>query len=106
MNAYYNNSKANNSNNDIFRTYLLGEAAPAPAWKRHADTLLAFLVSLITVLAGSTARRIYRVFSVAVLLVSLVGLIAAIEAGNLGLGLGFVLGSALLALEFFTLRKL
>ena len=107
MNAYYHNTNKNISNNDIFKAYLLGEAvAPAPSWKRHADSILAFFVSLLALLTCSTARRLVRVFSVAVLLVALVGVIGAVEAGTLGLGWGFTLGVALLGIEFFTLRKL
>ena len=106
MNAYYNNSANSNSNNDIFRAYLLGETAPAPTWKRRTDCVLAVIIALLTILTCSTARRIYRVFSVAILLVALIGIIGAVELGTLGLGMGFVLGSSLLVLEFFTLRGL
>ena len=106
MNAYYHNSRDNNSNNDIFRAYFLGSAKPAPTWKRYADSILAVLVAIISVLTCSTARRLLRVFSVAALLVAFIGLIGAMESGTLGLGMGFLIGLTLLGLEFLTLRKL
>lgn len=106
MNAYYDKTRENNSNNDILRAYLLGNAAPAPTWKRHADSLLAFFIALVSVLTSAAARRIYRVLSVALLLLSLICVIGAVESGALGLGSGFLFGAILLALEYLTLRKL
>ncbi|MBE6589754.1 MAG: hypothetical protein E7643_06195 [Ruminococcaceae bacterium] len=105
MNAYYNKQEHSISNNDIFRAYLLGDAAPVPTWKRRADTILAMLLACIAALTGSTARRIWRAFSVAILLIALIGVIGAIEVGALGLGMGFLLGSLLIGLEFLCLRR-
>ena len=105
MNAYYNNKSDINSNNDIFKTYLLGDTTPAPMWKRRSDAFLAVLMVLVSILTGSTARRLVRVFSVAVLLVALIGVIGAVESGSIGPGLGFLIGSSLLVLEYLCLRK-
>ncbi len=105
MNAYYNNKREINSNNDIFKNYLLGEATPAPMWKRRSDAVLAIIMAILSILTGSTARRIVRVFSVALLLVALVGVIGAVEIGAIGLGLGFLIGSCILVLEYLCLRK-
>ena len=104
MNAYYNNSKRRNSNNDIFERYFRGEAI-LPAHKRFADRLLSLLSSLLTILTGSVARRLLRVATVALLLVGMIGIIGAMEGGAVTLGFGFTVGVILLLLEFFCLHK-
>ena len=105
MNAYYNNSRHYNSNNDIFTAYFYGESVRVPAWKRFVDSLLSYLGILLAALSGTVAKRLYKAASVALCLVGVIGLIGAMESGAISLGLGVLIALPLLAIEFFTLRK-
>lgn len=105
MNAYYNNNRTKNSNNDIFADLLMGRENAVPTWKRNADRLLSLLAAMIAVLTGSVARRILRVVTFTLILFGLIAVIGAVEAGTLGLGAALLISLPLLALEYLCLRK-
>lgn len=105
MNAYYNNNRTNNSNNEIFLDLLIGGKRTVPAWKRNADKLLALLAAMVAVLTGSVARRILRVVTFTAILLGLIAVVGAVEAGTLGIGTALLISLPLLALEYLCLRK-
>ena len=105
MNISYQNNGQVYSNNDIFESYFYGNVKSVPSWKKLADRLLAYLCTLLSVLSGAVAKRIYKVSSVALCLVGIIGLIGAMESGAMPLWLGILTSIPLIAIEFFTLRK-
>ncbi|MBQ7334913.1 MAG: hypothetical protein IJW92_00345 [Clostridia bacterium] len=105
MNAYYPKSANVNSNNDIFKGYLNKGEQAVIGWSKRLDQLLCWLSMMVRALTGEKVLRIARVSGVAVCLVGLIGVIGAMESGALGLGLGIVIATVFIGIEYLCLRR-
>lgn len=99
MNTYFEKNEQINSNKRIIDAYF-GESAKRES---RLSALLSLLLHLWQILTSATARRIAKAASVAVALVALVGVVGAIERGSLGIGIGLLLGAAVIAVEYICL---
>ena len=104
MNISYQNNGQVYSNNDIFADYFNVGARPNKM-RKAADALLAALSLILTFLTATRTRAIARAVCFGVCLVGFVGIIGAMETGAISLGLGLVLGAALLGIEVLCLRR-
>ena len=105
MNAYYQQKGRINSNNDIFEAYFMEGNVRISFWKRLADQLLAILSILLTFAVSAPVRRFLRVSGTALSLIGMVGTIGAVECGAIGLGMGVLIGLALVGIELLCLRR-
>lgn len=104
MNTYFERDGEFNSNKRIIDAYLADQSVSVGAWRGRMEQVLFVLISILRVLTCEKARRICKAISLAVCLVAFVGIIGAMEHGVLSLGGGFLIGAALIAIEFFCLR--
>ena len=105
MNRYFENNDQYISNKRIFEAYFTEKTvAPSPA-KKMLDSLLSVLLSILAILSGSVAKRLYRVGAVAACMIGFVGMIGAVERGTLSMGVAFLIGIALLGIEIICLKK-
>ena len=103
MNTYFEHNEQISSNKRIMNAYF-GESARCESRVSKAfEAVLSFLLALVRFFTSASVRNVVRVSSVAVSLVALLGVAGAIESGSLGLGLGLVLGLAIIAIEYFCL---
>lgn len=104
MNVPYQNNSGVYSNNDIFADYFQ-VGTKTSKMRKAADALLAALSCILTFLTAARTRTLARAFGFGLCLVGFVGLIGAMEVGSVSLGLGLVLGAALLGIELLCLRR-
>ena len=104
MNISYQNNGRIYSNNDIFADYFNVCARPSKM-RKAADALLAALSLILAFLTATRTRVVLRATGFGLSLVSFVGIIGAMESGAISLGLGLVLGGAILAIELLCLRR-
>ena len=104
MNISYQNNGRIYSNNDIFADYFNVGTKPSKM-RKAADALLAALSLILTFLTATRTRAIARAVGFGLCLVGFVGIIGAMETGAVSLGLGLVLGAALLGIEVLCLRR-
>ena len=104
MNVSYQNNGRIYSNNDIFADYFNVGARPSKM-RKAADAILAALSLILTFLTAARTRVIARTVGFGLTLVGFVGIIGAMEAGTISLGLGLILGAALLGIEVLCLRR-
>ncbi len=103
MNISYQNNGQVYSNNDIFAEYFNAGARPSKM-RKAADALLAALSLVLAFLTASRTRTVARCVGFGLCLVGFIGIIGAMESGAIALGLGLVLGAALLGIEALLLR--
>lgn len=101
MNTYYERNSQVASNNDIFEAYFNTETKT----RKALDNLLCMLAALLAALSGARVRTIVRAASLGLCLVAFIGIIGAMESGALGLGMGVLIGSLILGVEFLCLRR-
>ena len=104
MNACFDKNEEFYSNKRIMEAYFGEAVKTASVGQRLLDSILSKLFFLIRLLSCSTARRIAKATAVAVTLVAFIGVIGAMEAGSISLGLGLLIGAALLGIEYLCLR--
>ena len=104
MNAYYNNKRLVDSNNDIIEAYFTEKIIHRGAFFRALEWLLALVFALIGSMCSAKARRIYRASAVALSLVGMIGVIGAMESGALGMGMGLLIGALFIGVELLALR--
>ena len=104
MNISYQNNGRIYSNNDIFADYLNVGARPSKM-RKAADAMLAALSLILAFLTSARTRVVARTIGFSLTLVGFVGIIGAMEAGSISLGMGLVLGAALLGIEVLCLRR-
>ena len=104
MNISYQNNGQVYSNNDIFADYFNVGARPNKM-RKAVDALLAALSLILAFLTATRTRTVARVTGFGLCLVGFVGVIGAMETGAISLGLGLVLGAALLGIEVLCLRR-
>ena len=104
MNISYQNNEHIYSNNDIFSDYF-NVGTRHSKMRKAVDAVLAALSVILAFLTCARTRVIARVLGFGLCLVGFVGVIGAMESGALGLGLGLVLGAALLGIEVLCLRR-
>ena len=104
MNISYQNNSGVYSNNDIFADYFQ-VGTRASKMRKAADALLAALSLILTFLTAARTRVVARATGFGLCLVGFVGVIGAMEAGSISLGLGLILGAALLGIELLCLRR-
>ncbi len=105
MNAYYQQNRSSNSNNDIFEAYFFEGTVRVSAWRKAADQVLAFLAAILNFLVSVPVRRFLRVGGTALALVGMIGVIGAMESGALSLFAGLLIALALIGLEVLCLRR-
>ena len=104
MNISYQNNERVYSNNDIFGDYF-NVGTRTSKMRKAADAMLAVLSLILTFLTAARTRVIARTVGFGLTLVGFVGIIGAMEAGTISLGLGLILGAALLGIEVLCLRR-
>ncbi len=103
MNTYFERNEQITSNKRIIDAYFGETARRASRPSRAIEAVLSLLLRLWQILTCATARRIAKAVSVAAALVAIVGVVGAIERGSLGIGMGLLLGAAVIAVEYFCL---
>ena len=105
MNRYYDQNEQFRSNNRIFEGYFTESRKSVGGVQRRLDALLSILYAILVMLTSERAIRLGRVLGVVGSLVGMGVLFAAIEAGSVGLGVGLLLGSLLVGIEYLCLRR-
>ena len=101
MNKYYVTNEQFNSNKRIFEAYYKEAEIKPSILQRVAD----FWLALLSVLTSERARTVAKAASVALCLIGLIGIAGAIENGTLSIGVGILVATVLLGIEFFSLKK-
>ena len=104
MNAYFEKAESFDSNKRIMEAYFGEAVTTVGAGQKLLENLLSKLLWILRILTCTTVRRIAKATAVAVTLVAFIGVIGAMEAGSVSLGLGLVIGAALLGIEYLCLR--
>lgn len=104
MNASCEKNNAFNSNTRIYEGYFTDALVGQNSRSHRVDVWLSALLSLLHILSSPTVRRLCKTVLVALCLVGFVGIVGAVEQGTLGMGAGFLLGGALVAIEYLCLR--
>ena len=104
MNAYFDHNERIDTNKRIIDAYFSDVTTAPGALSRAIDAVLAFLFAMWKALTSDVARRIAKALVVALSLVGLVGIVGAMERGTLALGVGLVIGLALVGIEYLCLR--
>ena len=73
--------------------------------RKAADALLAALSLILAFLTAARTRAVVRAVGFGLCLVGFVGIIGAMETGAISLGLGLLLGAALVGIEVLCLRR-
>ena len=105
MNRYFDNNDQYISNKRIFEAYFTEKAVAPSSAKKALDSLLSILLSILAILSGSVAKRLYKVGAVVLCMIAFVGMIGAVERGTLSMGVAFLIGIALLGIEIICLKK-
>ena len=105
MNVYMNKNEDYNSNNRIIEAYFTENARPAGALQKALDSLLAFLYSVLQAISLEKICRGVKILSTVGCLLGLLGTVCAIENDTLGIGMGLLLGSALILIEYLCLKS-
>ncbi len=105
MNTCFDKNSEFDSNKRIIEAYFGEDAIPSSPWRKYAEQLLFLLSALLRVLTCTKARRICKAVSLALCLVGFIGIIGAMERGVIGLGLGLLIGIAIIGIEALCLRS-
>ena len=104
MNRSYTENDQFISNSGIY-AQLYGEAEfDKKSIRSKLNVLLFKLYSLIEILVGATALRLYKVAGAALSLIGIIGIAGAIETGRLSIVAGLFLCALLLGVEYVCLR--
>ncbi len=104
MNVSYQREGRVCSNNDIFEAYFNAGVRPSKM-RKAVDSMLAALSLILAFLTAERTRVIARAVGFGFCLVGFVGIIGAMETGAISLGLGLLLGAALVGIELLCLRR-
>ena len=104
MNTCFDKKANFDSNKRIIEAYFGEDAVCESPLKKYIDQFLFLLAAVLRTLTCTKARRICKALSLAVCLVGFVGIIGAMERGVIGLGLGFLIGLAMIGIEVLCLR--
>ena len=104
MNASFEKNGNFNSNSRIFEAYFTDVETKETALQKLLS-VCEKAASFATLAKSRSVLRAIRLLGMAGSLVGFVGIIGAIECGTLGLGLGLLLGSLLIGVEYLCLKK-
>ena len=104
MNRTAEQNRSFNSNSRIFEAHFEEYAIPQKSLRQVMDLFLYIIAIAFRFITSAKAVAWLRVVGVAGSLVGMIGIIGAVEQGNIGLGSAFLMGSALIAIEYLCLR--